>query len=672
MNTVRFTVGVSVENMFVLETISQSSLINGLFAIFFQSEDQIFRHKMVLRMPYGLKLYWQAVKDLHRHKDQILTDSAYWIFNPSFFGEDDELLQMYVNTPQTPFFVRYLYDVDDPDLCISSIDHHKYRYTLAICLEMFLRRQLAEYSDFFDSKKIHIRSHERYQNIDLILPQLYFSSNNPDDIRKLRVITKATIDHHEWWTCDEKLEKFRCRPALLNSMDCMQLLFESSEDVPLNLITKIAYHLRPFRFFLPLTFLLDIFGGWTADSIIEKNFPLQKKVSCGTFPDNFLLMDENERTSADNSLHHKLIFLDGEVRVQRRVTAFISGGFLSYALGLTSDYNGIDIFIEYNHEVYAWITQAYDSTVDCNVPRRARTLYGRNIWLRKSTHHPIFDSNHYMFNSSDENVHKPWDPRIIFRNHKNVLAKIDSIYELNRTHPIVQHWLSKYGSKNLPQIIFYRTSLKLHNYSILKIISGFDLPINRSALVLSHTNAFHLRADILNKLYGKETIEKYRPAITFVKMWKTDEAREILRIRRKVGRLAEEISPEIRGIKYFKDRETVFENEKKINSFLKYRRQMVLIRFHYDTIPNFSVDEDGTIKNDRVTKYISRITNNNSTDYEGNKALPLKVYPLKYLAYWQLMRTNSCTHNCLCYFDYSNNYKKFEHNEDEPKPSTST
>lgn len=674
MYSKKFAFGFTVEKMYIAEKISNSGFINELFSVFYE-EEEVINVKMSLRVPYAIRPYWSAVKNLHRHKDQILTNPQYWVWNPKTFGDDNTkaLLQTYSPMKGFPYSIQYLYDTEDPDLCIASIDHHKYRSTLAICMEMFLRRQLMEYSDLFDYYGFDNRAYTRYQHLELVFPQLYIGSNNPDDIRKLQIITttestmqrlnqstesntlaqaiaaaiaptEVSAKDCEWWTCDEKLPKFRCRPALLNSMDCMQLLFDSCEEVSLGLMSKIAYHLRPFRFVLPLTFLLDIFGGTRKDNILEKNFPERKRFD-NTFIDNLLLMDSQERKSADNCMDHTLLFLETEVRTQRRAAAFLSGGFLTHMLGLSNEHDGIDIFIEHNHEVYAWITQSYDSTVDSHLPRRERSLYGRNIWLRKAEHHPIFDRNQYKFDSSS------W---IIFRNHKKVLVKIDSIYILNRTHPIVKHWISKYGRENLPQIIFYRTCLKLHNYNILKLISGFDLPINRNALVLSHASAYHLRKDILNKLYGQKNIEECEKALHFANDWSFDEVHDLIRIKRKVFDFSDEILPQMRGEQYLKEREMQFDDGAKVMSFLKYRRQhIVLIQFPFDTIPNCNFAENDTLRNDRVTKYMSRT---NVVDYKDRKTLPVKVYPLKYLAYWQLMkaRRNSFVCNCLCNFNYNN------------------
>lgn len=197
------------------------------------------------------------------------------------------------------------YDENDDELCISFIDKLNYRRTLSICIEMYMRRQLKEYHDFCDAKGYHIRWRNRFQNLQLTLPQLYINSNNPDGIKKLDVridenskmepksakdnATETTFNF-DWWTCDdddgdEPSSEFRCRPALFNSMDCVQLLFESSEHVSKDIIAKVFYHLRPFRFVLPLTFLFDIFGGVHTTDIIEKNFPTKK---CRAFPDNLL------------------------------------------------------------------------------------------------------------------------------------------------------------------------------------------------------------------------------------------------------------------------------------------------------------------------------------------------------------------------------------------------
>lgn len=134
----------------------------------------------------------------------------------------------------------------------------------------------------------------------------------------------------------------------------MQLLFQSSEHVSDDHIAIIVYHSRPFRFVLPLTFLYDIFGGERATVIIEKKIPPAK---CRGFAECLLLKDEKERAFVDDCYTDKLrnLFSEAVVKWRYLARAFLNGGLLAYILGLTNDFNEIDVYIEYDNEVFPWI-----------------------------------------------------------------------------------------------------------------------------------------------------------------------------------------------------------------------------------------------------------------------------------------------------------------------------
>lgn len=644
---------------FRLRTFSWSCFIDTLF--------ESYEHKTKQLVPSCIISYWEAIQRLHTTKAQPLANSSEWLYNMDV-SECEKITQ--------PVDYKFgVYDEFDADLCIAFLDRHEYRATLAICMEMYLRRQLKVYHYIITqirAKKIGWR--EQIPELNLPLPYLWTTSNNPDDVRRMDIvidkekiemkpkfekcIPAITIEKLGRWWCraDKSMEKFRCRSALLNPMDCMQLLFESSEHVSNDLIAKIAYHLRPFRFVLPLTFLFDIFGGvHSATDIIENNFPSNK---CRAFPDRLLLMDEKERIFAHNSYTINRVFMDAVVKWQHRVNAFLSGGFLAYILGLTNNYNDIDIYIEYNSKIVKWISQLNDVT---------RPRGERRIWIQSQ------DILRYDPNGP-ENIDSLWDGSFLFRNCKQVWVHTRDVYKLNESNPMVQHWMLKYGGKNLPRIILYAAELSLGNYTILKLISGFDIPICRNALVFRHTIAYHLREFVLTKFYGCENIALRN----FVDGWKKDELEKIDRISSKVTMQGGKISPPIRKYMYLNDRKNTFKNQKELEKFLKYRRQIVLIRFPFDSAPFFDHAQECGAKSERIEKYQLRICENGPVDYFGNKTLPLSVYPLKYLAYWKLMalEENHNVYNCLCNFNFLNKKNNpseidFDPNN-EPVPSTST
>lgn len=170
---------VVIDGKYVIETESQSFFINNVISLFAANK----RNSLTLRLPYGLETYWEKIKKLNKLPHGILGNPSYWIYNTKIVDEN-----VAVRSLSEPYEAYNLYDVFDRGLCIAFIDQHTYRHTLAVCIELFLRRQLKEYSDHFDLNGCHIRSVVRYQNLHFALPQLCITSNNPDDIRKLDVI----------------------------------------------------------------------------------------------------------------------------------------------------------------------------------------------------------------------------------------------------------------------------------------------------------------------------------------------------------------------------------------------------------------------------------------------------------------------------------------------------
>lgn len=620
-----------------------------------------------LVIPRCLKPYWEKISSIHNSLEysQALSDIGQWRYDTEDFSDLDELEDDEIQH----------YDEDDPDLCITSIDRTGHTRTLVICIEMYLRRQFNVYSKYIRRLERPIRGDRR--PFILPLPQLCILTNNPDDVRKLEIVidrnvdlsskfpifipgTRKRISLNKWHTYeDDLLPEFRCRPALFNPMDCMTLLFESTQHISNKFIAKILYHLRPFRFVLPLTFLFDIFGGRQTADIIEKNFPPQK---CREFADNLLLMDEQERTFADHCLTGMYNeHLDAEIKYGHRAKSFLCGDFMAYILGLTSNCLYIDIFIEYDGRIYNWLT----GLKDCDRPRNDQRL-----WIEKPRNYPF------------EAWYRSEDYIRLFRNCGRMWVQTPKMFELNESHPIVQHWMLKYGRWRLPRIIMYSSSLELGNYSVLKLLLGFDLPIHRNAVVFTHTFGFHLREYVLNDFYGCKS-EAMR---AFINNWRKDELRKIDSILTKVESLESFISPGIRGKMFVKDREKTLNDEKELNRYLNFRRRISLISFPFDhrPIPCIPFIKDCFGLTRSVESIREHLCQTHSTDFFGEKTLPMHVYPLKYLAYWALMtlKDSKNVYNCLCNFDFLSKaspnsdilsrYKKDIDGGDEPKPSTST
>lgn len=177
---------------FIME--SKSSFINTLFSSFDSNFPGMKRKKRSsLCLPIGLEPYWENIIDLHNSPEQLLTNPSEWIDNLMF--EENTPMRSYSTSREgggamPSFFIQiyHPYDENDRDLCISFIDREKHRRTLAVCIEMYLRRQLKVYSDFFDGEGYGIRANKRYRNLQLTLPQLCVASNNPNAIQKLDVV----------------------------------------------------------------------------------------------------------------------------------------------------------------------------------------------------------------------------------------------------------------------------------------------------------------------------------------------------------------------------------------------------------------------------------------------------------------------------------------------------
>lgn len=239
------------------------------------------------------------------------------------------------------------------------------------------------------------------------------------------------------------------------------------------------------------------------------------------------------------------------------------------------------------------------------------------------------------------------DPMIIFRNQNSSMVQIHSVYNLNPSLEIVRYWQRKY--KHLPQIIFIEPKLKLNNYNILKMMLGFDIPICRNALVFKHAKAFHLRERIIEKLYGYKQMNENSNVIDFVSAWKNAEEAEFTRKMTKIAEF-DEILPKARKTEYHLKRLSLLDDISRKSWYMKQQRKMILIKWPYDTIPLIEKNNEKSKK--RSEKYLKRLPKK-IVDFDCKMTLPMQVYPLKYLAYWELQKNAiSLNHNCLCNFDY--------------------
>lgn len=196
---------------------------------------------------------------------------------------------------------------------------------------------------------------------------------------------------------------------------------------------------------------------------------------------------------------------------------------------------------------------------------------------------------------------------------------------------------------------------------MFKIINSFDLPVCRIALIINQVKCYHLREPILSPIYGINKIQKSsnKAVARFIKSWKKEEKNEILRKEMKIGIMSKGIEPSYRGEIYLNERKKLLfknvEEQKPNEKYLKSERRMYLIRFPFDFKPNSSVDQKDGKR--RYLMYTKRICSSLKCYGANATSLPLEIYPLIYLAYWQLMKEkNNAKFNCLCYFDYHRAY----------------
>lgn len=552
------------------------------------------------------------------------------------------------------------YDEDDPYLMIEEVNKTFYRRTLGVCFEMFFRRQL---TILYNAQERDENGHNMIKNVKILLPVLnalpssLSSQSNADDIRALPItipsydITKPVYHRLKkyqclWYTKEKSLLKFRCRPALLNSMDCMVLLEDNSTCASKEILTKIAYFLRPFRFVLPLSFLFDIFGGHGEEPAIELQFP--SHINEYHFPDANVLMDVTERkwTKINKPIEKE------KMLTSRLAKACLAGGSVSYILDTTNDFNDLDLFIKYNYRLFSYISEM--KFID-----NQSQIINEKIWIINKTY-DYDNSNSY--NSSDSksskldakirkipqnnNLRKQYpllDPKIIFQNKKFMMVKLHSIFTLNPNLCIFQHWMKKYG-KHSPQIIFYECRLELDEYVIFKMISGFDLPICRGAISFHDKTAFHLREHILRKIFGIGEIDAIPQVQAFINKWENDEINETNRKYLEILNFETNI-PEIKEQnKYITRYIELFENDDSKNKYVKQRRQIKIIKWLFDFIPY--PQTGNAVDKTRYQKYLERMLNK-LVDFEGQETLPMEVFPLKYLAYMKLMQSSDNFHTTV-------------------------
>lgn len=639
--------------------------------------------------PPPLRGYIESLYKLHNSDQSLLTDAMSWISD----WKSTESSYAY-------------YDYDDPDLMIEPLENYNHRLTWGFCFEMYLRRQLAilyaSRTTCTEEKPGRWMLNAR----SIRLPIFDINSNDPDDIRYMDVPFSLSFNLQEifrrnntrylefdrlqlkWWydgtqttlTGNTSRPKFRCRPALFNMYDCMTFLHDNMELASVELITKVAYHLRPFRTVLPLTFLFDIFGGmWTnsEQTAIELLFPEKPNSTTTASFDVTVLADKIERKFNENQMEYNKFARDRIIQ-PRRANACVAGGFVSYLLGRTSEFSDIDIFIEYDRDVYEYIKDISEVVVSHPTGRYHDIIFkykrGESVWKKVKQRSDIYDFSvrtcrrqcEARFNNTDYNLERKsgpyiftWPTEKLTEGGQTQLINIKAVLNLNENLPIVQHWHKKY-SGHLPQIIFYQTKLQMNEYNILKLISTFDLPICRAAIAFKRAHMYHLRERILQRLYGIAATEKMPMVKQFIDDWVYDENSNLRRKMRKIDKFISKddaIKPKMRRERYKKKVLKMLENEDKEKEYIKKQRKMFLITWPYSFEPihhnhvNFAKEKSN--HRARHEKYLNRLVKP-TTDFSGNKTLPLQVPPLKYLAYEKVMwnTEKSMNYNCLCNFDY--------------------
>lgn len=206
-----------------------------------------------LSIPPELFTYAEALENLQETPLNVLSCESKWITH---------WITPHPERAPRPQGFPPSYDEDDPDYMIPPIDNAFYRYTWANCFEAYLRRQLSLAYNYVALHNITTSNGEYIiHEMTLPVPVLNSESFDPDDIRQEKVIIKkyktrnrfvrkaTPIDYaHLTWNhvdahktnCSVPLPpKFRCRPALVNSMDCMQMLEQSTEAANQNVNVKI-------------------------------------------------------------------------------------------------------------------------------------------------------------------------------------------------------------------------------------------------------------------------------------------------------------------------------------------------------------------------------------------------------------------------------------------------
>ena len=355
-------------------------------------------------------------------------------------------------------------------------------------------------------------------------------------------------------------------------------------------------------------------------------------------------------------LKQSRILSDQEVLWPRRAKAFLGGGCLSYMLGLCKDFSNLDIFIEYDAEVFAFIAFMDIPSKTININNQSQR--NSRIWVKHRENDDEIShmqQNSNVPNSKNSSFYSLPNPKIIFQNRNSKIVEIYEIYKLNPQLSIVKHWLKKY--KHLPRVIFYKTQLELNEYTILKLITGFDLPILRYALAFKRAKAYHLRKHVLEHLYGIRHIDEIPNARKYVDKWQNDEQDEFLRKMSKITNF-EEIFPKLRCNEYKMIRLGLCKDVRKRERYTKQQREMISIGWPYDSNPILNINDktDGTKEKRRFKKYLGRLSNK-ITDGVGEETLPMQVYPLRYLAYWQIQKSIQNTeHNCLYNFNFCLKY----------------
>lgn len=281
---------------------------------------KLYQHQssqsLSLEIPNEIVPYTNFLIRLHNTPRQVLTQTELWINDWT-----------YVLKNVCHHVHLYYYDESNPDLMIEIIDDAEHRKSWAICFEAYLRRLLI---------LLYNRNEDIVlKNVLLPLPAVNPYTNNPDDIRMQEVKIKSfpfddcchgsqcippEYRHFKWYiknrNPNEQPPKFRCRPALLNSMDCMTLLHDNMTFPSKELMIKVAYYLRPFRFFLSLTFLYDIYGGFKNTPPIEYSLPDHSIKN--RFPDDTVLIDRVERAFLEEfQKSRKSAFSEDEVVLPR-------------------------------------------------------------------------------------------------------------------------------------------------------------------------------------------------------------------------------------------------------------------------------------------------------------------------------------------------------------------